>query len=125
MLPRLVRIGPGERKSFTTTARIARVMPAVSADPRVVPRTFLRLKVNFLGDTAPFAELIDIPERAIADKERADALFTPWLERNEVIYTNTVPVQVTVARAMMPVDAGADTGARTPTPVRRGRRGGG
>ena len=114
MLPRLVRIGPGEKKAFSTTARVARLIPAQSADPRQAPTTLLRLKVNFLGDTAPFAELIDIPEKAVADPKRADELFAAWLEKNEAVYTNAVPVQVTSARR---TDGDADRRA----PTRRGR----
>jgi hypothetical protein len=106
MLPRLVKIGPGEKKSFTTSARVARMLPAESADPRHVPQTLLRLKVNFLGDTGPFAELIDIPEKMVADPKRADELFAVWLERNEAVYTNAVPVQVTSARRPMENDVG-------------------
>jgi hypothetical protein len=113
MLPRLVRIGPGEKKNFTTTARVARLIPVESADPRKVPTTLLRLKVNFLGDTTPFAELIDIPEKGIADPKRADELFAVWLERNEAVYTNAVPVQVTSARRpAMEGDAERRTPAR-------------
>lgn len=93
ILPRLVSIGPGEKKSFTTNARLA-LMPAAT-DPRDNGSALLRLKVNFLGDTAPFAELLDIPEKGIADAKRADELFTVWLEKNEAVYTNAVPVQTT------------------------------
>ena len=38
MLPRLIRIGPGETKSFSTAARVTRMIPSGSADPRAVPR---------------------------------------------------------------------------------------
>ena len=113
LLPRLVKIAPGEKKSFSTTARVNRMLPAQSADPRVNATTLLRLKVNFLGDTAPFAELIDITEKAVADSKRADELFPVWVEKNEVVYTNAVPVQVTPARA-----AEGDAAQRSP---RRGR----
>lgn len=114
MLPRLVQIAPGEKKSFSTTARMNRMLPALSADPRASATTLLRLKVNFLGDTAPFAELIDITEKAIADANRADELFPVWLEKNEVVYTNAVPVEVTSAR-------GSEGDASQRPPGRRGR----
>jgi hypothetical protein len=117
-LPRLIRIGPGETKSFTTTARIARIIPTGSADPRVVNRTLLRLKVNFLGDTAPFAELIDIQEKMLVDSKRADELFSVWLERNEVVYTNAVPVKISTTRAF-----GTESGIDQRPTGRRGRRG--
>lgn len=115
ILPRLVRIGPGEKKSFSTSARVSRLMPAQSADPRRIPMTLLRLKVNFLGDTGPFAELIDIPEKGIADAKRADELFAAWLERNEAVYTNAVPVHLSARR--MPTEGEAERRI----PVRRGR----
>lgn len=115
ILPRLVKIEPGEKKSFTTTARVARMLPVQSADPHRNATTLLRLKVNFLGDTEPFAELIGIPEKGIADTKKADALFPVWLEKNEAVYTNAVPVQVTAVRAV-------DDMPQRPT--RRGRGGG-
>jgi hypothetical protein len=111
-LPRLVRIDPGEKKSFTTAARVGRVMP-MTLNPQAPARTLLRLKVNFLGDTTPFAELIDIPERFVASKERADALFAPWLERNEVLYTNAIPVQVSAARNAGPDASDSGRGTRS------------
>ena len=114
ILPRLVKIEPGQKKSFTTTARVQRMLPVQSADPRQNATTLLRLKVNFLGDTEPFAELIDIPEKGIADAKRADELFPVWLEKNEAVYTNAVPVQVTAVRAV-------DDMPQRPT--RRGRGG--
>jgi hypothetical protein len=115
-LPRLIRIAPGETKQFSTTASIGRLMPARSADPRKAPRALLRIKVNFLGDTAPFADLLDIPEKMVVDKKRADELFAVWLERNEVVYTNAVPVKVSAARGF-----GTESGIERPTVGRRRR----
>jgi hypothetical protein len=94
ILPRLILIGPGEKKSFTASARLARAIAGRSADPALSASAFLRLKVNFLGRTEPFAELIDIPEKGIADSKRADELFGPWVESNEAVFTNAVPVEV-------------------------------
>ncbi|HUR79352.1 MAG TPA: hypothetical protein VM733_01205 [Thermoanaerobaculia bacterium] len=114
-LPRLIRIAPGETKSFTTSAVLARAIPIRPTAPHVQPRTLLRLKVNFLGDTQPFAELLDIPEKMVVDAKRADELFPIWLERNEVVYTNAVPVKAT-GRAF-----GEETGIERPAAGRRRR----
>ena len=94
MLPRLVVIEPGETKSFSTIARVKFVMPPRNIDPQfgMAPAGF-RLKLNFLGDTEPFRVLIGIKEAAVADAKLADALFPLWLERNEVVYTNAIPMR--------------------------------
>jgi hypothetical protein len=109
-LPRLIRIAPGETKSFSTTAQLARMLP--SADPRASTRALLRLKVNFLGDTGPFAELLDIPEKVVFNRKRADELFSVWLERNEVVYTNAVPVKLSTMRPLGEPDIGRPTTGR-------------
>lgn len=105
ILPRLVRIGPGEKKSFTASANMMRVLR-----PDASP--LLRLKVNFLGDTAPFAELIGIPEKGIADAKRADELFPLWIEKNEVLFTNAVPVAVKPGASPVPEGDASQRGPR-------------
>lgn len=93
LLPRLISIAPGEKKTFSGTIHV-RVLPEVSGDPfaRPTPRT-LQLKLNFLGDVQPFAQLVGIPQRAVSDPRLADSLFPLWLERNEVVLTGTVTMR--------------------------------
>jgi hypothetical protein len=94
LLPRLISIGPGEKKTFSTMARVVFALPRNTDAHLADPRTELRLRVNFLGDTSgAFQQLIGIPERAITDPKLADELFPMWLERNEVVYTNSIPMR--------------------------------
>ncbi|HEY3057299.1 MAG TPA: hypothetical protein VGK31_15340 [Thermoanaerobaculia bacterium] len=109
LLPRLIRIAPGEKKSFSTVARVNILMPSETPVSRI-PRQ-MRIKVNFLDDTAQFEKLIAIPERGVYDPKLADELFPKWLERNETVYTNALPMRWTV----QPEEPAA-------TPARRGRR---
>ena len=114
LLPRLLVIAPGEKKTFTTSARLALALPR-QLDPRGgSPVLQLRLKLNFLGDTSGgFQALIGIPERSIGDPALADALFPLWLERNEVIYTNSVPMR------WKSIQEPADAASRPAAPRRR------
>jgi hypothetical protein len=105
LVPRLVRIAPGEKKAFSTVARVNSVMMPRTLNPRaaVQPAEF-RLKLNFLGDTAPFERLIGLKENAIADSRLADELFPLWLDRNEVVYTNAVPMRWGARRETTPAE---------------------
>ena len=114
-LPRLVKITSGERKSFTTGARISVFVPGTG--PLVAAPRFLQLKVNFLGETAPFQKLIDIPEKAVRDPRLADELFTKWVERNEAVTTNAIPIQWLAV-----IDAGVSAESSGAGTVRSRRR---
>jgi hypothetical protein len=94
LLPRLVSIAPGEKKSFSTLARVIYVRTPRPVDAQLGSESAnFRLKLNFLSDTEPFRELIGIKEVAVTDPKLADALFPLWLERNEVVYTNAIPMR--------------------------------
>jgi len=99
-LPRLISIASGAKKSFKGAAHVS-----IIANPNTTPFTprpnKLRIRVNFLGDTKPFEKLIDIPEKAVHDPKLADALFTKWVEGNETVVTNTLPMRW---RASTPMD---------------------
>ncbi|HEV7485365.1 MAG TPA: hypothetical protein VGQ65_06750 [Thermoanaerobaculia bacterium] len=90
-LPRLISIPSGERRTFTIGANI-NVHAPMSSPWTPKPRA-LQLRVNFLGDPAPFAMLVGIPERAVRDKKLADELFPKWVERNETVTTNALPMR--------------------------------
>jgi len=116
-LPRLVEIAPGEKKTFSIVARLRYILPPRAVDPikAAAPAGF-RLKVNFLGDTGPFQQLVGIKQVAIVDAKLADSLFGAWVERNEVVYTNSIPMRI-LPRSREPA-----AGDQAP-PTRR-RRGG-
>jgi hypothetical protein len=91
ILPRLTRIPPGEKVSFSTGLRIPMVRSTV-VDASSQPRT-LQISAHILGDITPFGELIDIPERAVHSPKLADELFTKWIENNETIVTSAIPIE--------------------------------
>lgn len=100
LLPRLVVIPPGGRKSFSAAAHMGVVHPTDAAFSR--PPNALRVKVNFLGDTKPFEKLIDLQEKALRDPQLANELFPQWVERNEIVITNTLPMHWTAGRDGQP-----------------------
>jgi len=94
LLPRLVKIEPGEKRTFSVAARLIFVLPPRQADAiYAAAPAALRLKVNFLNDVEPFRELIGIKEVAVADPQLADTLFPLWLDHNEAVYTNAIPMR--------------------------------
>jgi hypothetical protein len=110
-LPRLIPIQPGERKSFTSAVRI--VIVANTSSPWLPRPNALRFKINFLGDPKPFEKLISIPEKAVHDPQLAEQLFPKWVEGNETVFTNSLPMRWVT---------GVEETPATP-PTRRGRRG--
>lgn len=100
LLPRLVVIPAGGRKSFSAAAHMGVVHPTDAAFSR--PPNALRVKVNFLGDTRPFEKLIEMQEKALRDPQLANELFPQWVERNEIVITNTLPMHWTAGRDGQP-----------------------
>jgi hypothetical protein len=101
LLPRLIPIAPGEKKSFSTVARVNILVNHMSAPHANYPNA-MRVKVNFLDNTEAFKQLVSIPEKGVYDPQLADQLFPTWLERNETVYTNTVPMRWTVVQEVEP-----------------------
>lgn len=95
MVPRLIVIPPGERKTFHGSAKANLNLPPpgpLAAYPR-----YLKLRVSFLSNIAPFEQLVGIPEVSVFDPDLADRLFPLWVEANENVATNAIPIQWTGA----------------------------
>lgn len=92
LLPRLIAIRPGEKKTFSTAARVTILLPNASSPVMRFPNA-LRVKLNFLGETKPFEKLVAIAEKAVHDPKLADELFPKWLEQNETVMTNALPMR--------------------------------
>ena len=90
-LPRLIAIAPGEKKSFAAVAHVNLMVPLET--PAVRIPNAIQVKVNFLGETKTFAMLIGMTEKGLYDPKLADELFPKWVERNETVFTNTLPMR--------------------------------
>ena len=92
-LPRLTLIKPGEHKTFSHAAHVSLpISELVETNPFHRYPNALRIRLNFLGDAAPFAKLIGISERAVRDPGLATELFPKWVEQNESVITNVLPM---------------------------------
>ena len=86
VLPRLIRIAPGERKTFTTGAHIA--VPGGSTT-RTGPR-FLQVRLSYLDGAEAFEPLIASGGAAAEDQE---GLFRSWLDHIAAVVTNALPIR--------------------------------
>ncbi|HKO58714.1 MAG TPA: hypothetical protein VJ276_22805 [Thermoanaerobaculia bacterium] len=110
LVPRLISVNPGEKKTFNTAAHVNIIVGESASTPRTRFPNKLQIKLNFLGDARPFMQVVNIAERGVHDPKLADALFSPWLERNETIFTNSLPMRWNAPKEIMS------------TPTRRTRR---
>src|SRR6185436_10506839 len=85
MMPHLVMIGPGQKKVFTTGGVVSVAVPNIRSPLVVVPR-YVQIKVNVLRDIGPFRGLT--PNQRMTDQQ-----FDQWIEANDAIFLNTIPVR--------------------------------
>ena len=109
-LPRLISIPSGDRRSFKAVAHI-NIRAPTNGIGAPKPRA-LQLRVNFLGDSAPFVKLVDIQERSVHDPKLAAELFPKWVEGNETVTTNALPMRWQNARPSAIDDTPAPSGRR-------------
>ena len=92
-LPHMVIVAPGEKKTFSASALLRVNLPS-GRSPFIAEPRLVQVKVNILRDLAPFATLLErqtkTPTSTIA---LTDAQFDQWMESNDAIFLNTIPVR--------------------------------
>jgi len=89
-MPHLSVIKPGEKRTFTTLAPMHIVLPAARSPFIGYPR-YVQVKVNLLRDLAPFDALI-ARQRDASQPLLPESLFETWLQSNDAIFLNAIPV---------------------------------
>jgi hypothetical protein len=92
VMPRMVVIPPGEKKTFTTGAVLRVVTPSVRTPWSIVPR-LVQIKVTVLRELSAFTQLIQRQTADPAPIVLSDNQFEKWLESNDTIFLNPVPVR--------------------------------
>lgn len=90
-IPHLTLINPGEKRVLTagTSVHISVARGPFSAVPQ-----FVKIEVNVLRDTAPFAQAIAYQAKNnLASLPLGNDLFDQWVQSNDSIYLNSIPVQ--------------------------------
>ena len=90
LVPRLIRIESGEKRAFDGAAKVNIHLPMPG--PMTQYPRLMQVRLSFLSPVGPFEELMGIPEISIADRALADRLFPQWVEANETIRTNSIPI---------------------------------
>ena len=90
LLPRLVVVAPGESKTFSTAAHMS--FPVANRGELTEWPETLRVKLNYLQQVKPFEKLVGIQENAVHDPQLANDLFDVWVQNNQTVITNSVPV---------------------------------
>lgn len=91
VVPQLVTIEPGEKKTFTVAASARFLVRNLRTSFSNAPR-FVRVKVSVLRDLAPFRHLLGV-ERTAAGVQLDDQLFERWLESSDTIFLSAIPVR--------------------------------
>lgn len=92
VMPHVTTIPPGQKKTLTSGGVVSVAVPNVRSPFVVVPR-YVQIKVNVLRDVGPFQELIAGQSRTSLPQHLTDQQFDQWIEANDVILLNSIPVR--------------------------------
>ena len=93
-MPHVTTIAPGQKKTFTGGAILHVSAPNVRSPFVAVPQ-YVEIHINVLREITPFQQLIGEQERATAPIVLTDQQFDQWLENNDTIFLNALPVRYT------------------------------
>lgn len=93
-MPRMATIGPGEKKTFTAAARL-QMTAAAGLSPRAAMPRYVQIKVSVLRNLEPFIDLLERQAKTTTAPAALldDDQFEEWLERNDTIFLNTLPIR--------------------------------
>lgn len=93
-MPKVVTIAPGEKKMFAAGA-ILHVVTAGTRSPWTAVPQYVQVKVNILRDLTLFRPLIEQQARVTTPISMTDQQFDAWLQSNDTIFLNPIPVHYT------------------------------
>ena len=92
VMPHVATIAPGQKKVLTSGGVVNVAVPNVRSPFVIVPR-YVQIKVNVLRDVVPFRELIAGQSHTSLPQRLTDQQFDQWIEANDVILLNAIPVR--------------------------------
>ena len=99
-MPKMVIIPAGQKKTFSAGTMFNLATPTVRSPLAGAPR-FVRIKVHVLRELGPFHEALTRAEKTPQPVPLTDAEFDAWLEMNETIFLNELPVRFDSSRDRM------------------------
>jgi len=100
VMPRLVILAPNEKKTFNAGGVVHVAVPA-NGNPFVSVPRYVQIKVNVLRGLRAFQALIEQQTRSATPVALNDKQFEQWLENNDTIMLNEIPVHYSAAAATM------------------------
>lgn len=91
VMPKLVVLAPNEKKTFSAGG-LVHVQARADGDPFVSTPHAVQIKVSILRGLAAFRALITRQSQSSAPVALTDAQFEQWLEGNDTILLNAIPV---------------------------------
>ena len=90
-MPHLTLIPAGAKKTLTTGAILHVTTPTVRSPFVSIPQ-FVEIHVNVLREVTPFQSLIEDQARTTTPIILTDQQFDQWLQSNDTIFLNAIPV---------------------------------